>query len=322
MCSQPTQSEVHTDAVLSNISVAYIQEQSRFIASKVFPMVPVEKQSDKFYTYPKNSWFLDEAQPRADATEAAGSGYAQSTDDYSCKVYAIRKDVGDQVMANSDPPLNPLQDAARFVTQKLLIRQEIQWVTDCFTTSKWGKDWTGDSDFTQWDDETSSDPIEDVGYGKEYVLSITGFEPNALILGYQVYRKLNKHPDLIERIKYGGAALAGVTAPAMAQAFGVDRVLVATAIKATNVEGQTATYDFAFGKHALLAYIAPSPGLLAPSAGYTFMWKGVSQGMGLNVGVKRYRIEEKACNRVEAQMAWANKIVGSDLGFFFSGCVA
>ena len=66
---QPNSSNVHVDAVLTNISIAYMQDQSNFIASQVFPEVPVDKQSDKFFVFDKNSWFRDEAQKRAPGTE-------------------------------------------------------------------------------------------------------------------------------------------------------------------------------------------------------------------------------------------------------------
>ncbi len=47
--AQPTASDVHVDAVLTNLSVAYIQEQDAYIATKVFPVIPVDKKSDKYY---------------------------------------------------------------------------------------------------------------------------------------------------------------------------------------------------------------------------------------------------------------------------------
>ena len=63
--AQPTPSDVHVDAILTNISVAYIQDQNYFIANKVFPSIPVEKQSDKYFKYTKGDWFRDEAAVRA-----------------------------------------------------------------------------------------------------------------------------------------------------------------------------------------------------------------------------------------------------------------
>jgi hypothetical protein len=42
-----TPSQVHIDAPLTNLTTAYVQSQDNFIADKVFPIVGVEKQSDK-----------------------------------------------------------------------------------------------------------------------------------------------------------------------------------------------------------------------------------------------------------------------------------
>lgn len=317
---QPTQSDVHVDAVLTNMSVAYIQGAGRYIAGQVAPVVPVNKQSDKYYVYTKNDWFRDEAQVRADATESAGSGYNLGTSSYSCDVYAFHKDVGDQVRANFDRPLDPDRDAVAFVTQRMLMRQEIQWVSDTFGTGIWGTDVVGGTNFTRWSDYAGSDPVDDMETGKETILSTTGFLPNTLVLGYQVFRKLKHHPDILDRYKYTNSD--NVTPQLLARLFEVDRVLVSTAIKATNLEGETSAYAFTHGKHAWLGYVNPTPSLLAPSAMYTFAWQGVSDGFGQNVGVSSFRMPHLRATRIEAQMAWDNKIVATDLGYFFSGAVA
>ena len=95
---QPTRSQVHAiDVPLTNVSTAYWQDDDQFIATKVFPVIPVEHKTDKFYTYTKADWFRDEAKPRADASESAGSGWGMSTGSYSCDVFALHKDIGDQV---------------------------------------------------------------------------------------------------------------------------------------------------------------------------------------------------------------------------------
>src|SRR3989304_2056074 len=125
----PTETDVHVDAMLTNISVAYIQSQDGFIASKVFPLVRVAKESDKFYKYTKEDWFKDEAEIRADSTESAGSGYRLGADSYSTDLWAFHKDVGDRVRKNADSQINLDTDAVRFVTQRMLLRQEIQWVS-------------------------------------------------------------------------------------------------------------------------------------------------------------------------------------------------
>jgi hypothetical protein len=323
---QPNINSVHVDAILTNISVAYLQNQDSFIADKVFPVVPVDKKSDKFFTYTKNDWFRDEAQRRADGTESAGSGYNLSTGTYSADVFAFHKDVGDQTVANADAPLNPLREATEFVTRRLLLRKEIQFVSDFFTTGVWGTDVDGvagapsSGETKQWSDYTSSDPINDIEEAKSDILGATGMEANTLVLGYEVFRQLKNHPDLVDRIKYTSSNT--ITEDMLARMFDLDRVLVAKAVKATNNEGAAEAYSFAYGKAAALYHVASAPGLLTPSAGYTFSWTGVSGGIGSTIGVSSFRMESLKAERVEAEMAFDNKVIGSDLGYFWNTIVA
>jgi hypothetical protein len=127
---QPTGGQVHIDAILTNISIAYLQNQDNFIADKVFPVIPVDKKSDKFFTYTKNDWFRDEAQRRAGGTESAGGGYGLSTGSYSADVFAFHKDVDDQTLYNADSPLNPLREATEFVTEALAALAQAQAAAD------------------------------------------------------------------------------------------------------------------------------------------------------------------------------------------------
>lgn len=323
---QPTQSQVHVDAILTNISVAYMQKAENFIADKVFPIVPVDKQSDKYFTYDKNDWLRDEAQVRADGTESVGSGYNISTASYYCDVFAIHKDVGDQTRANADAPINVDREAAEFVTHRLLMRREIQFMNDFMTSGVWSKDITGvaasptTNQTVQWSDYTNSDPIEDIEAGKASILSTTGFEANTLVLGYDVFRQLKNHPDLVDRIKYTSSQT--ITADMLARMFDIDRVLVSKSVKATNNEGATGAYSFTTGKTALLAHVADAPGLLTPSAGYTFQWTGVSGGLGATIGTSSFRLESLKATRIESELAFDNKVVASDLGYFWTSIVA
>jgi hypothetical protein len=317
---QPTQYDVHYDEVLTNISIAYIQDQSNYIATKVFPIVTVDKQSDKYTVWDKNDWFRDEAQKRADSTESVGSGFNLSRDSYFADVWAIHKDLGQQTRHNADDGLGLETTTVQFVTHRILLRQEIQWVSDFFTTSVWGTDTTV---VNQWSDYSASDPIEDIETARENMLATTGFEPNTMVLGYSAWRRLKQHPDIVDRIKMAGMGSgtpATTTTRAVAQIFELENIYVAKAIKANNVEGETASYGFTHGKHAWLGYVNPTPGRNAPSAGYVFSWDYA--GIGATVLVDRIPIPLKKTERFEAEAAWDNKVVATDLGVFFPNVVA
>lgn len=313
---QPTTTDVHQDAVLSNISVAYMQEADNFVASRVFPTVPVSKQSDIYYEYTQADFFRDTAEVRADATESAGSGYGLSTSTYSALPYALHKDIGDQVRANSDNPLAPDMDATRYLTQQIMLRQEIDWATNYFGTSIWGTDVTPG---TLWS-ASGSDPIGDVQTGINTVLTNTGYLANTLVVSYAVFSELKNHADIVDRFKYTSSD--SVTADLLARVLGVDRVLVMRGIKNTAAEGASASYSQIGDKDALLCYSAPTAGLMAPTAGYNFVWTGVGGGLGTSTAVSRFRMDHLRADRIEIQSAWDFKVVSSALGYFFSNVVA
>jgi hypothetical protein len=294
------------------ISTAYIQDQKDFISTKVFPIIPVDKKSDLYFKYTKNDWFRDEAQERAPGSESAGGGHNLTTDSYNCTVYAWHEDVPDQTRENSDQPLDPDQDATLLCTQKLLLKQEITWTSQYFGTGIWGTDVTP----TAWSNYTSSDPITDIKTGRATVLQNTGYLPNTLVLGFNVFEALRNHPDVVDRYKYTTAD--AITEDMLARLFQVDRVLVAKAVKATNIENETEAYSFVQGNNALLVYANPRPGLRMPSGGYTFAWKGLAAALGSNVRIKSFYLQWLESTRVEGESAWDQHVVGSDLGYYFN----
>ena len=312
----PLPGDVHVNQPLTNISIAYLQDASHFVASKVFPNIPVSKQGDRYYTYERGEFNRDEMQQRAPGTESAGGSYTlDNTPTYFANVYAFHKDIPDQVRANADSVLAPDTEATNYVTHKALIKREKLWASKYFTTGVWATDHTT----SDWGGGTS-DPIVDIRTGKRTVLQSTGFEPNTLILGKEVYDTLADNADVIERVNAGqtpGNPAMG-TLMAMMMLFEVERIFVMKAIENTAKEGVTASHSFIGGANALLCYAAPSPGLMTPTAGYTFSWTGFLGAGSEGNRIKRFRLEEIESDRVEIQMAFDQKLVSADLGYFFS----
>lgn len=326
---QPTVADVHVAAALTQIATAYFQDESFYIADKVFPMVPVVHQTDVYFTWNKGDFFRDEAQQRADAAESAGTGVNLSTQTYSAKVWALHQDIGPQIRANADPAVDIDITSSRVLMQKLLIRRDRFFMSTYMKTGVWGTDATGTSGGTPatttppfWDDDANGDPFSDLAFAVTTILGGTGFMANTLTLSWNVYQALRKHPLVIDRIKYTNPAYAGtINETLLAQAFDINRVVVSKAVFNSAGENLTATMGFVMGKHALVTYSAPAPGLMQPTAGYTFGWAGFT---GLNtLGVRVAQIPMNWLGlgtiRNEAEMAFDMQVVGSDLGFFFNG---
>ena len=334
MAGQPAIQDVHVNVPLTNISLAYIQDEKNFIAHRVFPIVPVQNKSDLYYAYDRANFFRSDAAERAPSSESEGSGYnLTNSSSYLCRTYAVHKDIDDQIRANSDAVLNPDRDATELVTQQLMIKREGIWVTNYFGTSIWtggsggATDQTGVSgtpganQFKQWD-QPNATPIEDVRKQLLNIASQTGFRPNKLVLGPQVHNALLNNPEIIDRVKYTQNGLLDLDdTQIMAKAFGVDEVLVPWAAQNTATENATASYSFIYGKSALLVYAAPSPGLMKPSGGYTFSWQGYLNATA-TLAVRRFRMEHLRSDRVEGEMSFDLNLVASVLGCFFTSAIA
>jgi len=327
--AQPTAGDVHVNQPLANISVAYFQEQMNFVADQVFPNIPVQKQSNVYYVIPRGAFNRDQMSKRAPGTETKGIGYDMDTDNYHCDTYGLHHPIPDAIKANYDSPLSADREATELLTHAGLIRREVNWVSSFFITGLWTTERAGvasgptGTQFLRWD-EASSTPIADIEGGKVTVQELTGREPNTLVIDRWTLKGLKENAEILDRLKYGQTAPnpAMVTLNILAQIFGLERVLVSQAIVNTAVEGAADSHSFIAGKNALLCYVPRNPGLYTPSAGYTFSWNGWLGAGAQGQRIRRYRVESKASEIVEIDMAFVQKQTGADLGAFFLDTVS
>jgi hypothetical protein len=313
--------------------VAYLQETAgvEFVADRAFPPIPVENKSDLYYTYKRADFNRDEMQKRALSSESAGTGYGvDSTGTYACDVWALHKDVDDQIRSNSDSPLAPDRDATVFLTNKALIRRENNWAASYFKTGVWTGELAGQaaSDSTHvayWDTATSS-PITDIRHAKTQMrLNSGGFVGNIGVFSRPVFDKLVDHPDFIDRTKYGQTAPnpAMATRRIIAEILELEEVLVMDAVYNSAAEGAAESNTFIGGLCAALFYRPKNAGLMTPSAGYTFNWTGlIGTTGGAGVRIKTFRMEHLASDRVEIDAAYDMRVVAKDCGFFFNNVIS
>jgi hypothetical protein len=329
----PTQSDLHINAPLTNVSVAWMMDKSTFIADKIFPRVPVSKQSDLYWKYTKSDWRRTDVQKRAPGTESAGVGWKVDTGQYYCHVYAVHKDLDDQTRANADSFWKLDKDATLFVTNQLLLRRDLDWNDAYFKAGVWGTDYTGVAaapgagEFLQWNDAASDPIVQFANLQTEFILQ-SGRKANTLVLGAEAITSLKNHPDIIDRIKYTQRGV--VTEDLLASLFDVDKILVSYA-SVTDVPEQAdgreqdadATYRFMSGsKDALLCYTPSSPSLMTPAAGYTFTWNGYLAGNQYGIRMKNFRMEHIAADRIEGEMTYDMRVVSPEMGIFFEDAVA
>jgi len=333
--AQPTGRDLHIDRLLSDLSVAYMNEPGSYIADRVFPVVYVNRQTDKYAIYRKGDWFRDEAEKRALLTESAGGGFALATPGtLVCDEWAFHQDIADEDIDNADEVFDLEDDATQFVIEKLRLRREAEWASNFFGTGIWDKDLSGQTDtpgtdeFKCWD-ESGSTPIDDIEDAKAIVKGNTGVMPNTLVVSERVHQALKNHSDVVDRFKYTQAGI--ITADLLARVFEIDRYLIGSALYATNPEDTVADTndDLSYiltQYDALLVYSAPQPSKRRPSGGYTFRWRRPSQGGlagdRLESTIRKFRIEPIGGTRIEGSVYEDLKLVSSACGVYFDDAIS
>lgn len=317
---------MHYDRPLTDMSVAYIQSQEKFVARKVFPQVTTEFQSDVYYVWDKDDYMRDEAQERAPNTEAAETTAKPATEPFLCKEYALKEPIPWQRRDNADKVLDMEGAAMRRISQKLLIRQDRLWTERYFKAGVWATDLTGVTStpsagqFLKWT-EVGSTPVQDIDAVKDAIEEETGYRPNKMVISPAILTVLKHHPDILDRIKYSERGI--VTIDLLKALFDLDELHVARGVFNASKKGEaTQERSFIIDNGVLLAYAADAPGIETPSAGYTFAWQDIDSGAGeYGGGFRRYSVEARKSDFIEGEFCLDFRVVGKDLGAFMANVI-
>lgn len=312
---------------LTNVSVGFAIDQTRFVADRVFPQVPVALQGGMYYKWDNDDWLRDNMKKRADGTESQGVDLSVTEDTYFTSVWALHRQIGDQLRANAPAVFALDSQATQFLTTQYLIRKEVSFFDSYFQKGVWGTEYTGvgtgtptSTQFLQWDNDAST-PLQDVQRMKTEILLKTGYLPNKLVVPLAVDQALKNHPDIMARVVYGGnnATPAQITNAALAALFEVEEYLVSTGVMNGANAGAAPDRQFFLSNSVLLAYAPPAAGIFTPSAGYTLLWTGYIGTGGLQIS--KFRMEHLKSDRIEGETAFDQKVVAPSLGGYFANVI-
>ena len=333
-----TPSSVHIDQPLTNLTLAYVQEQSNFIADKVFPTVGVQRQSDKYYIYDRDNMNrTGDVKKLAPRTEVERIGMSISNDSYFADVFGLGMDFDEQTLANEDAMLDIRAAGAQTLVNRLLIHREEQFAATFFASGVWDNEidgvvsgsYSAGTNVVQWSDYDNSTPITDVTTARRTMqLASGGFKPNTMVVGKETRDILVNHPDILARLN-GGATVSNtamITDAKLAEIFEVENFYVMEAVKNTSVEGVAESNAFIGCKFAMLTHTPSSAGLMTPAAGLTFAWNNIPGANNLGVTVESFSDDalrrQQVAEHIQVKMAYDMKVVGADLGYFFNTIVA
>lgn len=150
---------VHVESIMRNFAQKY--SNGEMAADKAFPILPVTKASDKYWTLdPINAFGSIDG-----SGNAAGGGVEEislelSNSTYTSVPYALGAFIPSEVQANADVPLNVQVETLEAVLNRFMVRRELRAKAKLFDNASWGASnriQLGATD--KWNGGSTSDPV-------------------------------------------------------------------------------------------------------------------------------------------------------------------
>lgn len=306
----PLITSVKFDQLLTNISVQFASAPDGYLADRVLPPVPVQKESAAYWVYDKSRMDTPDSK-RAPRSEYNRVDWSPSTDTYLAEQYGLEGEIDDEERTNAAAPLDLDVDTTEIVTDMVLNNREKRVSDLVLSTSNVSQNTTL-AGASQWSDP-NSDPLGDITTGRTTIYTgAPGYTPNKLLLGYQVFERLKLHPDIKEIVKYTERAI--ITASILAAVFEVDEVLIGKVIRRSSKEGAADAFTDIWGKDALLFYSESRPTLKRASFGYQMRQN--------DLRVFRYREDKRDTDVIRVGEKQDEKLVAEKLGYLIKAAVA
>lgn len=318
---------------LTNMSQAYFSMPNDWVAPALFPICPVPTSSGFYYTFDKGDLARDNVQRKPAFGRVQPAIMGTGENQYGCKVDQVIVGI-DQIAAlnyqrtKAPGVQDPKRAKVRFANEQMSLHLDILFAKDFFQTGVWSDEWQGvtsnpsGKQMLKFSDE-NFDPVHFFNERRKEIKRRGRRTPNRLALGYDAYNALTEHPDIVERVKYGGSTMnpAVVTQQALAAVLGFEQVKVLESTYNVAKPGEEADMQFICDSaSALMCYATNTPQVDEPSAGYIFTWDML--GNGAYTAMDQFEGEKGTHSEfIEGLMSTDMKKTGDDLATFFKGCV-
>ena len=319
---------------LTNLALAFFQEPGVFVSKRMFPIVPVQLSSARFYEFDKGDLARDNMMRKPEFGHVAPAVFGKRDHWYHCEVDQILTGI-DQISTlefqrtNAPGPVDPRRAKIRFVAEQMNIHMDKIWADKYFNPDSWstvltGTDMVPGANQFYYFDNDNSDPVRFFNALSIRIHKSGLRKPNKMCVGANVFAAFQTNPTILERIKYQGSEAnpADVTANVLAQLFKMREIVVAESIINRAPVGMEDDLQYICDPDSLLlTYTTDTPSIEEPSAGYTFTWDML--GNGMYTAVQQYLGEAATHTEfIEGLLCTDPEITAPDLGVFLQNAVS
>lgn len=305
-----SQTRLGINPVLSKVAQGYTNGE--LIGSELFPRIDVPTRSGQIIQYGKESF------RQYNMRRSPGAAIQRVSLGFSGLPYHLFQDalgvplpfeIYEEARAIADVDLQA--QAVQMQFNIMLLQLEREQAALATTASNYNSsNVLAAAGGTKWSDP-SCNPIQVVLAAREAVRSKIGRYPNKMVIGAPVFAALKTNPALVDKLKYTSSA--SITTDMLANWFEVKKVVVATAVTATDDNDDLGDV---WGNNAILAYVPEGTTTIAqPSYGYTYQLAGMPM---VRDGFVDENINSLVFNMFFERNAY---ITSQDSGFLFQNLV-
>lgn len=243
----PDLANIHYDVPLTMISIGYTNEA--YHADDVFPVVPVDVRSDKYFLYNKDSFLKSsgvdaQGKPRSikrPGTRSTKVTFDVSTNSYYCETLAKSYDLLDEEVNLADAPLMPAIDATMALSELITLDVELAVATKAMKRGNYASSNKAQlvTSTTSWAASGGKPVSVDIPNAKKGVIAGLVRAATHMLVNYNTAVTLSQNAEYIDKIKY--TSRDGLTAGGLAPIIEGLQVMEARAQYANNTEGASVT---------------------------------------------------------------------------------
>lgn len=263
---------------------------ARFISLQVMPSFQVQKDAAGFPVIPKEALLRLEDTRRSSGGKYNRSEFATENGLYMTRENGWEEAIDDRLLNIYSSLFDVELVKSRRATRIVLMNQEKRIADRVFDSSRF----SGHALSEKWSSASTATPVDDINDAAAAVELQCGMRPKTLILSSDSFRKVINCDQLVDRIKYTfpGIDINNMSTVQLAQALGLEKVLVGGGVYSSADKGQDASVSrFWPDDEAMLTITSDDPDITVPCIGRTFFFMPESGDGEAGTIVETYRDE-------------------------------